>query len=390
MQGEALMDEIVCANSAFRYWRCPTQVRDLYPRLPSSEDGWRALSQAPFVTDVLRTPIITAASTRSNLHSDIRRTIRWDEAYKGKVSIDTELGFSVTDPLNTLFTMTRNVSQSDLVLAMYEFCGWFSLFQPSAAVDTALEQAGVNEPYDRTEKLFELDESQEEAPWKRVYARARQNDEEIDQDGQANSESENSNKGKGTSLWMRKPLIEIEELRRFATKVKGEMWGRQFYDAAQQVIGIAASPLEVAGIMLLSLPRRCGGAGFENIYVNDLTPLSASAQQIAGQKVCYGDIVIVNPVLMKAVIIEIQGEVIHGSGAVVDHDAIRMTALQSMGYDVFLVTHDMLNDRDQLNTIIRSVCNRLGLQYKPKTSAMRSAETKLRANVLCNWLEIGI
>ena len=168
------------------------------------------------------------------------------------------------------------------------------------------------------------------------------------------------------------------------------MWGRQFYDAAQQVIGIAASPLEVAGIMLLSQPRRFGGAGFENVYVNDLTPLSVSAQQIAGQKVCYGDIVIVNPVLMKAVIIEIQGEVIHGSGAVLDYDATRMTALQSMGYDVLLVTHDMLNDHDQLDTIIRSVCNRLGLQYKPKTGAMRSAETKLRANALCNWLEIGI
>ena len=26
------MDEIVCANTAFRYWRCPPQVRNLYPR----------------------------------------------------------------------------------------------------------------------------------------------------------------------------------------------------------------------------------------------------------------------------------------------------------------------------------------------------------------------
>lgn len=52
------MDEIVCANTAFRYWRCPPQVRDLYPCLPNSEEGWRALSQAPFVTDVLKTPII--------------------------------------------------------------------------------------------------------------------------------------------------------------------------------------------------------------------------------------------------------------------------------------------------------------------------------------------
>ena len=384
------MDEIVCANSAFRYWRCPPQVRDLYPRLPSSEDGWRALAQAPFVTDILKAPIITAASTRSNLHSDIRHTMRWDEAYKGKVSIDTEMGFSVTDPLNTLFTMTRNVSQSDLVLAMYEFCGWFSVFKPSVTVDLALEQADANEPCSSTDKLFELDETQDQAPWKRVYARTHQTDDGNDQSERANSESEDSQKGKGTSLWMRKPLIEIEELRRFATKVKSEMWGRQFYDAAQQVIGIAASPLEVAGIMLLSRPRRFGGAGFENIYVNDLTPLSVSAQQIAGQKVCYGDIVIVNPLTMKAVIIELQGEAIHGSGAVLDHDATRMTALQSMGYDVFLVTHDMLNDRNQLNTIIRSVCDRLELRYKPKTEAMRRAETRLRANVLCNWLEIGI
>lgn len=92
---------------------------------------------------------------------------------------------------------------------------------------------------------------------------------------------------------------------------------------------------------------------------------------------------------MKAVIIELQGEVIHGSGAVLDHDAARMTALQSMGYDVFLVTHDMLNDHDQLDAIIHSVCERLELRYKPKTEAMRCAETRLRANVLCNWLGIG-
>lgn len=66
-----------------------------------------------------------------------------------------------------------------------------------------------------------------------------------------------------------------------------------------------------------------------------------------------------------------------------------MTALQSMGYDVFLVTHDMLNDHDQLDAIIHSVCERLELCYKLKTEAMRCAETRLRANVLCNWLGIG-
>lgn len=381
------MDEIVCANTAFRYWRCPPQIRDLYPRLPSPEDGWRALSQSSFVVDVLKTPVITAASTRSNLHSDLRHTIRWNEAYAGNISIDTGMGFSVTDPLNTLFTMTRSISHSDLVLAMYEFCGWFSIFKPSASSELALELAGSDEACPSTEKLFELDETQDEPPWKRVYATAHPKSDEMSHQGK---EESNKDRGKGTSLWMRKPLIEIEELQRFAARVRSEMWGKQFYEAAQQVIGVAASPLEVAGIMLFSRPRRQGGAGFNNIYVNDLTPLSVSARQIAGQKVCYGDIVIVNPITMKAVIIEIQGEVVHGSGAVLDHDATRMTALQSMGYDVILVTHDMLNDRNQLDTIIHSVCDRLELNYKPKTKAMQRAETILRANVLSNWLEIGM
>ena len=188
---------------------------------------------------------------------------------------------------------------------------------------------------------------------------------------------------------MRKPLIELHELHEYASKMKKRKWGTKFYKAAQLVTGIAASPLEVAGILLLSLPRSRGGAGFRNVYVNDLTPLTASAQSIAGQKVCYGDIVIVNPTIMKAGIVEIQGEVIHGSGAVLDHDAKRMTALQSMGYDVFLVTHDILNDAEQLDAIVRSLCTRLELRYRCKTKAQKTTEMELRANVLCNWLEIG-
>lgn len=384
------MDEIICANTAFRYWRCPPQVRDLYPRLPSPEDGWRALSHSPFVTDVLKTPIIAVASPGCcNHHSGLRSTIRWEGESDVGTTIDTHVGFSVTNPLNTLFTMTRFVSQIDLVLAMYELCGWFSVFDPTPAAEIQLKMAAKEIHQSSTQDLFELDEGEDEAPWKRVYARVTVKTSENEGQTDRHEDSRKVTKLKGISLWMRKPLIELSDLHQFADKVKSQMWGKQFHDAAQQVIGIAASPLEVAGILLLNRPRRLGGAGFTNVYANDLTPLSISAQSIAGQKVCYGDIVIVNPILMKGAIIEIQGEVIHGSGAILDHDAERMTALQSMGFDVFLVTHDMLNDSKQLDTIVRSVCDRLEIRYKAKTEAMKSAETRLRANVLCNWLEIG-
>ena len=52
------MDEIVCANTAFRYWRCPPQVHDLYPRLPSSDDGWRTMSSRPRLSLLLRQVVV--------------------------------------------------------------------------------------------------------------------------------------------------------------------------------------------------------------------------------------------------------------------------------------------------------------------------------------------
>lgn len=384
------MDEIVCANTAFRYWRCPPQVRDLYPRLPNSEDGWRALSQAPFVTDILKVPIITSTEPGGvNYHSGLRTTIHCGDASGVDSTLETEMGFRVTNPLATLFTMARFVSQTDLVLAMYEFCGWFSVFEPTAAAEVELSKADDAAQDSTTESLFELDESQDEAQWKRIYARVKVKEQVNAKGTNVQKKTKEITKLKGTSLWMRKPLIELHELNEYTRKMKSRKWGAKFYNAARMVAGIAASPLEVAGILLLSLPRSRGGAGFRNVFVNDFTPLTASAQSIAGQKVCYGDIVIVNPNIMKAGILEIQGEVIHGSGAVLDHDAKRMTALQSMGYDVFLVTHDMLNDAEQLDAIVRSLCSRLELRYRCKTKAQKTAEMELRTKVLCNWLEIG-
>lgn len=384
------MDEIVCANTAFRYWRCPPQVRDLYPRLPNSEDGWGALAKSPFTIDVFKTPIITTTAPGGvNYHSGLRTTIHCEDASGVEDTLETTMGFRVTNPLATLFTMARFMTPIDLTLAMYEFCGWFSVFKPTAAVEAELRKADDAAKESTTDSLFELDESQDEVPWKRVYARVKVKESINAKGPDGKKTTKEVIKLKGTSLWMRKPLIELHELHEYARKMKSRKWGAKFYNAAQMMTGIAASPLEVAGILLLSLPRSRGGAGFRDVYVNDLTPLTASAQSIAGQKVCYGDIVIVNPTIMKAGIVELQGEVIHGSGAVLDHDAKRMTALQSMGYDVFLVTHDMLNDADQLDAIVRSLCSRLELRYRNKTEAQKTAETELRANVMCNWLQIG-
>ena len=67
--------------------------------------------------------------------------------------------------------MARFVSPIDLALSMYEFCGWFSVFEPTTTAEVELMKAEDAAKAATTESLFELDESQDEAPWKRVYAR---------------------------------------------------------------------------------------------------------------------------------------------------------------------------------------------------------------------------
>ena len=66
------MDEIVCANTAFRYWRCPPQVRELYPRLPNSEDGWRALPAPSQLRRRLASSIPIALCSRRPQDPDYR------------------------------------------------------------------------------------------------------------------------------------------------------------------------------------------------------------------------------------------------------------------------------------------------------------------------------
>ena len=223
------MDEIVCANTAFRYWRCPPQVRDLYPRLPNSEDGWRALAQSPFVTDVLKTPIITTTVPGGvNYHSGLRTTIHCDDASGVDSALETTMSFRVTNPLATLFTMARFVSPTDLVLAMYEFCGWFSVFEPTAAAEAELDKGKDAVENASTESLFELDESQDEAQWKRVYARVKVKEQVKAKGAYGKKKTKEVTKLKSTSLWMRKPLIELHELHEYARKMKSRKWGTKF------------------------------------------------------------------------------------------------------------------------------------------------------------------
>lgn len=358
------MDEVICSKTAFRYWRCPPQVRDLYPPLPDNQEGWRRLRAAPFVCDVLKTPIYYLQSpSECRVSSGTRMSVLLSEELAPGLTEHSELGLRTASPLLTLWTLARALSFYDLVLAMYELCGRFSIFRPAQAIEDILAEADGDPSLTQTRWPTE-------ERWSRVISLYSCGDQ---------------GSGYPTMLWMRPPLIDVYELHEFALRFRSLRWGRKFYEASRCVIGMAASPLEVQAALLFSLPRDVGGYGFSSVYLNDFTPLNVDAQKLVDSNNYVGDIVVVNPDTMRAVLVECQGEVVHGSGAVLSSDASRMTALQASGYDVILIDSSILVDRVRFEVIVKTVCDRIGATFVSKSPEELLSEAQLRSQIFCNW-----
>ena len=366
------MNEVLCSKTAFRYWRCPPQIRDLYPCLPENFEGPQRLAASTLICDVLKSPLFVLQLADDARHSSgLKRSVSYAfEPDHGDI-LETDLGFRVTSPLMTLFTMARVASSLDLVMMMYEFCGWFTLYKPPSHLECSLSKHGnvittdETDSPDQEEDLLALSDH-----WVRIVA------------------AYGKNAGKLTKLWRRPPLVSVDELRSFAAKHRRDRYGQKFYAAAAKVFGITASPLEVQAALLLALPRDQGGYGFEHVSLNDWTPLTKPAKLLTWSKEFYGDVVLVNPKLMKTVIIECQGEMVHGSGAILPSDSNRMLALQASGYDVLLVVSEILSDMEQFAVAVKTACNRLDIPFVPKSDEEKGYEANLRSRIFCDWLKL--
>lgn len=366
------MKEVFCSKSAFRYWRCPPQIRDLYPCLPESFEGPQRLASSPLVCDVLKSPLFVLQLADDIRHSSgLKRSVSYAfEPDPGDI-LETDLGFRVISPLMTLFTMARVAPSLDLVMMMYEFCGWFTLYKPPGHLECGLSKQGnVVAPDSAILSDQDEDLSARSDHWVRIVS------------------GYGEDAGKPTKLWRRPPLVSVDELRSFAVKHRRDRYGQKFNAAAAKVFGTTASPLEVQAALLFGLPRDQGGYGFDHVFLNDWTPLTKLAKLLSWSDEFYGDVVLVNPRLMKTVIVECQGEMIHGSGAILSSDSNRMLALQASGYDVLLVESQVLSDPEQFAVVVKTVCDRLGIPFVPKTDKEWAFETNLRSRIFCDWAKL--
>lgn len=351
------MDYTLCDISAFRYHRTPPQVVMLCPPLPPINPGRKKqrLNAHPLVSEVMGTPLHTLARSKSERprSSSLQPHLMTGDIPFGSIQ-STPLGADTTSPLLTLFHLAQHIPETHLIMALYEFCGWFTVFKPTPRIEALLREA---------ERSSLIDSS---FGWRRMRNAT----------------------GAPSDLWQRPPLIDLGELADFANAMSSRRGGASFLRAAQQVTGITASPFEAQASMLLSLPRSRGGEALPGLANNQRIALTREATHLSGKTACYADILFEGG-KAAPLIIECQGKSAHANAAAVMSDSDRTTALQHMGYDVILLTYSQIAQQSQFHIVKKLIATKLGISLRSKTPKLQKAENDLRRDLFIDWNMLG-
>lgn len=351
------MPQIVCAQSAFRFHRVPPQLRALYPPLPGryQDSNHRKLASCSTASDLLGTPIHRLVRARSAVNSGAtyQSHLVGSELPFGCIQ-ETDHGFLLAGPELTLLTMAPSIDRIELLMATYELCGSFSVFQPTVQTESLLKEAA--------DQGF----IPENAGWKRVV----------------------DTKDAQTSLWKRDPVTSPESLRSFLDQTKGLRGSKNLAWAIDRVTGTCASPFEVQASILLGLSRRLGGEGLP-IQNNHRIRLNKQARALYGHDHCFADIYIEASESHPALDIECQGRSIHDSEAAGISDADRAAALERMGIQVIQLSYKQFSNERSYQAVKELIALKLGVPVKPKTPGEQAAEKALRHKLFIDWNTLG-
>lgn len=350
------MKDVICDISAFRFYRTPPSVLALFDELPIARDQAtrQSLINQAVSLNVFGTPLHALVFNQNSLTSakTIKRHLWSGELPSGAIR-EIEGSGTFTSPEMTLLLMARWMSIPRLALAMYEFCGSFTVYKLPQELEAQVKQLG-------TERL------NYQAGWRQVV----------------------DTKGAATNLWNRPPLISLERLNEFAALNESAYGGKTFKRAAAMVAGMTRSPFEAEAALLLSVSRRLGGYGFK-IKTNEVIRLTARARKIYRRDYCEADIYIESPDGTHIVDVECQGAMVHSGEAALISDANRTTALESMGISVVQITYQDIHSPERTEIVVQHIAAKLGVTPQQKTEHMFKAEQKLRAELPANWLEFA-
>ena len=173
----------------------------------------------------------------------------------------------------------------------------------------------------------------------------------------------------------RDPLTAPESLLEFARRYSGN-GAKRARVAASYIRGHAASPAEISAAMLLTLPRRYGGAGLPPCRMNH--PITVPKAGPRSEITYFGDLVWPE----KRVILEYDGALFHQGAEQMQADALRRNALLGTGWRVFTMTSKQLHSLAEFRILVEQLARTLRAQNSHKTPGAAEAQFALRKLLL--------
>lgn len=359
MHGE---NDILFGLSSFRLHRIPYQVLMLCPPIPPLWDNVRdpLLPKHPVIREIFGSPLHVLVTNRKDRRTakNVRTHLVESRLPAGAI-VDSVLGVQTCSPLFTLLTLARDLNTIELTMAMYEFCGNFSVFKPSEAIEELL----------KTPEAAEL--NRQPGAWKRVRSSAA------------------TASGKTSSLWMRPPLVSLDELHSALDEYPHFHGKKKFSEAANLVTGVTSSPFEVQLSMLLALPESMGGKGMPLFTNNARIALTKEARKMYPHSFIRADLLFEGNESRPDIDVECQGSIIHENEKQAISDSDRSTALASMNIEVLWITYEKISNASTFRSIAGLIARRIDYPLPELTGEARRRENELRRNLMIDWSTLG-
>ena len=172
----------------------------------------------------------------------------------------------------------------------------------------------------------------------------------------------------------RQPLTSAARLAEYARDASGLHGSATARRAARYVIDGAASPKESQLAMLLTLPTRLGGYGFEKPQLNGAVDVPPSLQREFKAKHLYCDLYWPD----HDVAVEYDSDQYHTGPERNTHDSERQTKLKRLGVEPISVTKDQLYDANRFETVVKLVAQYTGRRLRIRSSTFPQRRWELR------------
>ncbi len=352
------MDTTLCDISAFQYYRIPPcLLRRMVEEIDlSTKGGRKKLADANSFLGYIETPLHVLETDRARRFT-ARSMVKhlWSGELPLGAKREIDVYHYVTSPAMTLLMLARHLDKTCLTMAIYEMVGTFSVIRMLPG-----DRAYVQQCIDAGQVAFE-------GGWEPAR----------DKNGRLAGD-----------LWERPALLTLDELWAFIHEMKGVRGCKALASAAREVVGSAASPFEARAAMRICGSRSSGGEGIGRAELNTVIRFTSAAASIAGHDYAIADMLLRAHDGAAELVIECQGRSSHGAGGVSIADADRQLALQRMGYEVILLTHEQIEDEWRFRQLARYLAERLNGCYTEKNSWEMERQREMMRVLFSNWADL--